>query len=191
MGDSGYGSDTSEYRDYSADYKKHGFSHFRRDDVTNHEGNLINITTNFYNITSFNDVGTDAFTQIINEITECKNFRPHPAKESRLSDKARKLQAKFNEYFEKYPSINHNNEHKTKLLEKVERFFKEKKSKKEMDEARRYAQERRENDAVSGLLMLSKGEGKRKSGYKRKTSKKHRKRHSSRKKHRKHRTRRH
>ena len=109
------------------DYKKYGFSHFRPDDVTDHEEHLIIITTKFYNITQFNDVGTDTLTQIINEITECQNFLPHPAKESRLSDKALKLQAKFNEYFEKYPSINRDDEHKKKLLGKVKIFFNKKK----------------------------------------------------------------
>lgn len=175
-------------------YTRGDFSHFDYGAIINHEQNLINITTQFYKINSFNDVGTDAFTTIIEEISACKNFLPFPAKESRLSDRESKLQAMFNKYFEQYPSINRDDASKKSLLGIVERFFRQEKSKKEMTEAREHAQkrtERRVNDAVSGLLLLSKGDAPFQGGYKRKTSKKHRKRHSSRKKHRKRRTRRH
>ena len=154
---------------------------FFSDYQTDHESNLVDITKNFYGISSLDDVDPGDLTQIIKDITACHNLLSFPATESSLSVRERQLQAKFNEYFDDHPRFNRDNEQKKYLLETVNEFFNDKISKKS----------KRAKVSRGGLLLLSKGEGKRKSGYKRKTSKKHRKRHSSRKKHRKHRTRRH
>jgi hypothetical protein len=121
MGDSGDPED-SRYRP-PIDYTRGDFNPFFSSYQTDHEGKLIDITKNFYGISSLDDVDPGDLTQIIKEITACHNLLSFPATESSLSVRERQLQAKFNEYFDDHPRFNRDNEQKKNLLETVNEFF--------------------------------------------------------------------